>query len=159
MPINLPAYPSAPKAQKASGPVVRVDPFLDRVNRPHGGTLTVYDMTMGNVVFDPQIATVLEQATASELEASGFTVVRGWEPASQGAPMPAFVVTGAIDEFVVSSPTSLVDWDVRLDMRVSFGLFRADGSAVRSITPAAALMNEKTMLHPGQDIKIGRAHV
>lgn len=149
--VNLPAYPAPPAAAPATGPTVRVDAFHDRVARPNGGTLTVYDMSMGNVVFDPQIATILEDAVAAELAAAGMKVVRQRE--DDPAPPPAdFVVTGAVEEFVVSSPTGIIDWDVKLDMRVSLGLFRGDGQALQPIAPISAKVNEHTMIHPGQDI-------
>ena len=152
--IGLPSYPLPSPAATSTGPVVRVQPFVDRVTRPHGGTLTVFDMSLGNIVFDPQIATVLEDAVVAELSAAGMKVVLDRDDVSP-SPAADFLVTGAIDEFVVSTTNSMIDWDVKLEMRVCLGLFREDGTSVRTLPPVSAILDEKTMARPGGEI-IGR---
>ena len=159
IPVSLPAYPpTSSTGDKSTGvsseqPIVRIEPFHDRVMRANGGKLTAMGMLMGNVVFDPQIATVLEQATAMELTNAGMRVITADSVDETTA--VDFVVTGAIDEFVVSTTNSLIDWDVKLELRVSLGLFRPSGGTALQTPAIVAICNEKTMARPGGEI-VGR---
>lgn len=146
--VAIPKHVAAPGGSSLSSIaplVLRVLPFNDdRKDIDTEGTRTAaFGVPMGRIRFEPGPATLLGQATASELTMAGLTLT---ESAS------AAQIAGSVLSFEVRTETTLLYWDVIGELSMSLRVTAAGAATTTDLLVYRARCTERTYVWPSDTV-------
>lgn len=148
--VALPAYPEpAPDAaaQRLTGSVC-VQPLLDRQSEPLDGLIDSLGVPTYKVSFDPAMTEFVRRAIERELLAAGCSLA--------DAAAADVIVDGAVSEHRACTDSTLLYWDVHVDLAVSLTARNRATGAQASAAPFRSRQTERTMVYPSHEV-IGAA--